>query len=116
MFTQERLGKFYTRQGPEYFRAQEVEKYLSKNSRKAILTWINEEGRVQSVFSRDQVSTDATSVLEKLLSSRLDSAGLSEEIRREIGRGFRIARGSVVKGKREDVWLSNAVRFILSQE
>lgn len=116
MFTQERLGKFYTRQGPEYFRAQEVEKYLSKNNRKAILTWINEEGRVQSVFSRDQVSTDATSALKKLLASRLESAGLSEEIRREIGRGFRIARGSAVTGKREDAWLSNAVRFILSQE
>ena len=117
LFSQERVPRFYTRQGPEYFRAQEVENYLSKNRKKAILTWINEEGRVQSVFSRYAKSMDASKALKYLLSTKLESAGLSDEIKRELRRGFSILAGSAfTREKKRESWLLASLESILTEE
>lgn len=116
LFAEERIPKFYSREGPEYFRRQEVESYLSKNERKALLTWIGDEGRIESVFSRDPKSMEASNALKLLLSKRLDSAGLSDDIRKEIARGFKIAKRNTISGNRKQPWLSSAIRFILSEE
>ncbi|MGI0090659.1 MAG: CCA tRNA nucleotidyltransferase, partial [Nitrososphaerales archaeon] len=44
LFADAKLGSLQMRQGPEYFRIEEVKKYFEKNRRKALLTWIGEDG------------------------------------------------------------------------
>lgn len=107
----ETIGVLHARKGPEYFRADEVRNYRAKNRRKAILTWIGEEGRVESVFQRK--FTVGSKVLHELLSKKLDSSGVSEEIRKEIARGFRITRGGAFK---ENDWLGSALRSLALEE
>ena len=80
-------------QGSRTFREEEVENYFSKNRKKALTTWIGEEGKVESTFRREFVN--ATDALKNMLSKRLDSAGLSDEIKREVSKGFRISLGSL---------------------
>src|SRR5208283_1908080 len=93
-----------TRKGPEYFRGEEVENYFEKNRKKAMMTWISEDGKVQSVFHREFV--DAEDAVKNLLSRSLDSAGLSDEIRREVSRGFRVSSGSSLIRRKD--WLGKA--------
>jgi len=107
-----RIGKIHSRCGPEYFRGEEVENYFAKNRKRALLTWIGDEGRVESVFPRQFV--DATDALKDLLSKRLHSAGVSDEIRREMARGFRISLGSSLSRKRD--WLGAAALSLVSEE
>lgn len=105
------IGNIHSRKGPEYFRAEEVKNYYKKNRQKAILSWIGEDGRVESVFQRK--FTDASKVLHELLSKNLDSSGVSEEIRREIANGFHIARGKAIE---RDDWLHVGLLSLLLEE
>lgn len=105
------IGYLHQRKGPEYFRSVEVKNYYRKNRKKALLTWIGEEGRVESVFQRQFIK--APNVLHELLSKKLLSSGVSEEIRKEIGRGFRITAGTAVK---KDGWLESAVNSLVVEE
>ncbi|MHB1868301.1 MAG: CCA tRNA nucleotidyltransferase [Nitrososphaerales archaeon] len=107
-----RIGKIHSRSGPEYFRGEEVENYFAKNSKKALLTWIGDEGRIESAFPRHLV--DATDALKDLLSKRLLAAGVSDEIKREMARGFRVYSGSSLSRKRN--WLGAAVLSLVSEE
>ena len=112
LFPEEKIGRMHARKGPEYFRGDEVRNYYEKNRRKAILTWIGEEGRVESVFPRD--ITNATDALKKLLSKQIDSTGVSEEIKREISKGFKVSSGKLLVRKRD--WLGNAIASLVSEE
>ncbi|MDG7001784.1 MAG: hypothetical protein JRN15_22030, partial [Nitrososphaerota archaeon] len=105
------IGDLHARKGPEYFRSDEVKNYNGKNRKKALLTWIGEEGRVESVFQRQ--FTEASKMLHDLLTKRLHSSGVSEEIRKEIGRGFRITAGNTVK---KYGWLGSALNSLDVEE
>jgi len=107
-----KIGKINSRSGPEYFRGEEVENYFAANRKRALLTWIGEEGRVESVFQRHFV--DATNALKDLLSRRLESAGISDHIKRELARGFRVSSGSSLVKKRN--WLGEALVSLVSEE
>jgi tRNA nucleotidyltransferase (CCA-adding enzyme) len=112
LFSELKIGSIHARKGPEYFRGEEVKNYVAKNRGKALATWIGEEGRVESVFFRDFVG--ATDALRNILTKRLDSAGVSDEIKTEIAKGFRISSGSSLS-KRKD-WLGSALASILVEE
>lgn len=107
-----KIGDFQTRKGPEYFRASEVRNYNMKNKNKARLTWIGEEGRLESIFQRRY--TEASAALNDLLSKKLGSSGISGETRKEIARGFRISRGTAIK--KNDDWLRSSVYSLVAEE
>ncbi|MDA4111621.1 MAG: CCA tRNA nucleotidyltransferase [Thaumarchaeota archaeon] len=115
LLADDKLGKLHSRKGPEYYRESEVSSYYSKNKARAILTWIGEDGRIESIFERD--STSAPKYLEKLLSrERLDSVGLSEEIKKEIRKNHRISVGlKILKSSRGD-WLDNEIIALVTDE
>ena len=116
LLTDEKLGRFYLRVGPEYFREDEVTKYYQKNRSKSFATWIGNEGRFESVFERDSQVMDARSALKSMLSKRnIDSIGLSEEIKIEIRRGHKIITGSVPKKKSME-WLANEAAELVSSD
>lgn len=112
LFSDLKIGSIYSRVGPEYFRREEIENYYSKNRKKALATWIGEEGKLESVFSRDFV--DAKNALGDMLANRPDTVGLSEEIKREIARGFRVASGTSISKNKD--WLGRALSSILVEE
>ena len=107
-----KIGSVFARKGPEYFREEEVENYFSKNRKKALMTWISEDGKVESTFRREFVN--ATDALKNMLSKRIDSAGLSDEIKREVSKGFRVSLGTLLV-KRKD-WLGRALLSLASEE
>ena len=113
------LEELSYRKGPEYFRGEEVQNYISKNSRRALLTWIDEEGRLSSVFKRRERGLDAVSMLKDMLSKeKIGSAGLSFEIRREIGsRKPSVTWGDELVRKHKDRnWLISELSALVSEE
>lgn len=112
LFTEEEIGSVHSRKGPEYFRGEEIRNYYEKNRRKTLLTWIAEGGRVESVFLRNIIN--ATDALKMLLSKELDSTGVSEEIRNEISKGFKVSSGKQLARKKD--WLGNAISSLVSEE
>jgi tRNA nucleotidyltransferase (CCA-adding enzyme) len=112
LLSEDRVGKVHGRKGPEYFRAEEIRNYYKKNRKKALLTWIGEDGRVESIFERHVVS--ATNAIELLLSRGLDSTGISDEVKNEISKGFKVMNGRVALKK--DDWLGRAVVSLVTEE
>ncbi|MDA4130226.1 MAG: CCA tRNA nucleotidyltransferase [Thaumarchaeota archaeon] len=114
------LGKVHTRKGPEYFRAQEVDSYLSKNKRRTLLTWIAEDGRLESIFERDAFSMEVQKSLRQLFSKKfLDSIGLSEEIKKEVRRNHKISDGwkTLKSSSKQNLdWLRREVIALVSEE
>lgn len=105
------IGSIQVRKGPEYFRGDDVNSYFAKNKRKALLTWIGEEGRMESVFYRKM--GEVSDVLRNILLKDLDSSGVSEEIKKEIASGVRIRYASLLKKKD---WVASAVNSLLVEE
>ncbi len=112
LVSEQKIGSIYARKGPEYFRGEEVENYFAKNRKKALVTWIGEEGKVESTFLREFV--DATDALKNMLSKGLDSAGLSDEIKREVSKGFRVSSGRSLVGRKD--WLGRALLSLVTEE
>ena len=117
LLADEKLGRLNVRQGPEYFREEEVTKYYEKNRSKALATWIDIEGRLESVFERDFQLMDATSALKSMLSkNNIDSLGLSEEIIEEIKSGHKITSGNNVPKNKAMEWLASEVADMISSD
>jgi tRNA nucleotidyltransferase (CCA-adding enzyme) len=112
LFSETKIGSIYARRGPEYFREEEVGNYLSKNRKRALATWIGEDGKIESVFHREFI--DTRDALKNMLSKKLDSAGLSEEVKREVSKKFRISSGSSLVGRKD--WLGRAVFSLVTEE
>jgi len=116
LLADDKLGRLFVREGPEYFREEEVKKYYDKNRSKALVTWIGSEGRLESVFERDSQLMNVTSALKSILSkSNIDSIGLSDEIKTEIGRSYKITKSKVPKSK-SMVWLAKEVAELVSSD
>ncbi len=119
LFSEKLLSGYYRRAGPEAFRAEEVRRFVARNKNRSLMTWVDEQGRVSALFARDPSSIDAKNAISELLSkNRIGSAGLSKEIRREIGHEFAIRDGAMtLKNKRgKQDWLKDGVLSILSEE
>jgi tRNA nucleotidyltransferase (CCA-adding enzyme) len=111
LFSDVKTEGLSTRQGPDYFRAEEVKKYFEKNRGKALLTWIGEEGKLKSAFERREILESATSALEWMLQKKnIDGTGVSSRIKKELLRKHRIIMATqVIKtGKNQD-WLTKGI-------
>jgi tRNA nucleotidyltransferase (CCA-adding enzyme) len=115
LMADEKLGQIYLREGPEYFREEEVTKYLEKNRSKALATWIGNDGRLESAFERDRQLMRAESALKSiLLKSNIDSIGLSEEIKNEIKTAHKIIKGNDLLKNSKMNWLTKEVVELIS--
>ena len=108
------------RVGPDVYRKDDLESFISKNRGKYLLSWIDSEGRAASLFERDRKLNDASLALKTILSSRkdLENLGLSKGIRAEIKRGFSVSDGLTlarVKGEGK-AWLKKGVISLVSSE
>lgn len=113
-----RISALHVRQGPEYFRSEEVERYFSKNEKKSLLTFIGEDGRLRSIRQRDKGSVEIRGALESLLTKKLDSLGISKEIRSEIKHGAKIKNGLAClnRYRNPNHWLVSELLSIVSDE
>jgi tRNA nucleotidyltransferase (CCA-adding enzyme) len=115
-----KISKFQVRKGPEVYRRKDSDQYLTKNRGRFKLSWIAEDGRINSIFERDANSTDAFLGLKDLLSNRKKAGtiGLSRAIQGEIGRGFALKSGSEVLVNRDkpNEWLRDGVSSIIQSE
>lgn len=111
------LGSYHLRFGPDIFRKEDLERYLSKNKKKYVLSWIDSEGKVCSLFRRDPASRDAFSTMRKILSSpkEVEKLGLSKSIRKEIKQGFSLTDGVLSKSKSK-IWLRRCINSLVSEE
>jgi tRNA nucleotidyltransferase (CCA-adding enzyme) len=113
LLADEKINSVHARKGPDYFRADEVKNYFEKNRKRALLTWIGDDGKLESTFLRQK--TRAREVLGDLLSKKnIDSTGISQEIKKEIARGFATSSGKAVAKERN--WLSRALISLVSEE
>jgi tRNA nucleotidyltransferase (CCA-adding enzyme) len=111
------LDEFNEREGPEYFRVDEVERFVEKNREKALLLWIasDDKGRIRSLFKRNSADRDALKTIRNILtdSRELDSLGLSKAIRQELRQGVTIETGDRLLWsvrKKPPPWIVNAVK------
>lgn len=120
LLLERRIGDYQLRFGPDVQRKDDLERYISKNRSKYLLSWIDKEGKIVSLFKRDLELTDAFSATRKLLSSGKDMEmlGLSKEIKSEIQRGFWISDGlSLVRKKGESKgWLKDCLDSLVRSE
>jgi tRNA nucleotidyltransferase (CCA-adding enzyme) len=114
-----KISKYQLRIGPDVFRSEDFAKYMEKNRKKANLSWLDSDGRVESIFERERDSNDIFKELKRVLSDqqKVDSIGFSRAIKDEI-RKFRIQSGAAVVrtwavGKS---WLQNDVISVTSKE
>ncbi len=96
LLREQRISNLRIRKGPEYFRAQEVRRYIEKNNKRSILSWIDEDGRVVSLSRKDGQTSNAETVLRKMLSdaNQIEKLGLSKAIKNEISKSFRLENGA----------------------
>jgi tRNA nucleotidyltransferase (CCA-adding enzyme) len=113
-----KISKYQARIGPDVFRGEDFAKYMEKNRTRARLSWIDSEGRVESVFQKEKDSDDIFMLSRKVLTDRdrLESLGLSRTIKDEI-KGFRIQSGASFVGSwgGKD-WLKRDVISLVSEE
>src|SRR5579884_4118857 len=126
-----KLERYQIRNGPEFFRIEGVDRCIEKNRRRSVLTWFDEvnDGRVCAILPRKM--TEAPQAIRTLLAEKklLESLGLSSEIKKEISRGFVIARGDKILGNKAGSsrrrkrkkdnklsWLESAVLSIVSSD
>lgn len=83
--------------GPEVFRKTESEKYITKNSKKNQLMWINEECKILSLQERSHY--DAKIFLQHLLKKNLSSSGIPNGLMADIKKGFKVLDGSQTVSK-----------------
>jgi tRNA nucleotidyltransferase (CCA-adding enzyme) len=113
-----KLEGLSVRQGPDYFRAEEVEKYFEKNRGKALLTWMGEDGKLKSVFERKEILESAASSLEWMLQKKnIDGTGVSSRIKKELLRKYRISMADQVMrtGKKRE-WLIKEILGLTSSD
>lgn len=117
LLKENRVGSILTRQGPDYFRVEEVQKYEEKNRSRALLTWVGNEGKLESIFERERKLTEAETALNFMLQKKnIEGVGLSARIRDEVLGGFQVSTAEATRKVNNEEWLANAVVELLSSD
>lgn len=111
------IERIVSRQGPDYFRAVEVEKYEEKNRSKALLTWVGNRGKLESIFEREGRLAGAETALNFMLQRKnIEELGLSPRIRDEVLKGFIVSSAQLTKRTKKEDWLGNAIVELISSD
>jgi tRNA nucleotidyltransferase (CCA-adding enzyme) len=114
-----RISKFNRRNGPDVYRGEDLAKFMEKNRRKAVVSWLDPEGRAISLFERDRNSIDIFEQLKRMIRSpkELHSIGLSKGIAEEA-RLAKIVRGDsfLARKKDEEQWIREGILSLVRTE
>ena len=122
LLRENRIANVQLKLGPEYFRSDEVKRYLEKNKRKSMINWFDANGRIISLTRRKDEESDARTVLKEFLSdqAQVEKIGLSKAIQSEIKNGFTMSTGTkLISGAKESPkrpWLVDAIKTLISSE
>lgn len=75
-------------EGPEFFSEDDSEKFITKNSKRSKMMWINNKGKILSLQERKY--NNAKLFLYDLLKSNLDKSGIPKGLKGDIKKGFKI--------------------------
>ena len=93
--------------GPEVFRKNDSEKFISKNLKKTQLIWVDENGKILSLHKRPQ--HDAKLFLQLLLKKNISTSGIPRGLVPDIKKGFKILNGKQTASKSIKVALSELI-------
>ena len=85
------LSRYTQKIGPKVLMKKETDNFLSQNQRESLISWINSEMRVKSLMRRRV--TNAKQFLKYLLTSKLDSIGITKGLIEDIRRSFHVHTG-----------------------
>lgn len=75
-------------EGPEFFSEADSESFITKNSKKSEMMWINNKGKILSLQKRKY--NNAKLFLQDLLKNNLDRSGVPKGLKNDIKKGFTI--------------------------
>jgi tRNA nucleotidyltransferase (CCA-adding enzyme) len=118
LLLERKIGRLQLRQGPEYFRSEEVEHYLAKNAKISLLSYFGDDGRLYSIKGRSDDSIDALVVLAELIKKKRDKLGISKEIQDEIKKGLKVETGTACFNRyhNPEHWLGGELLRLVSEE
>jgi len=90
------IGENELKTGPEFFSENDSLKFISKNSKKSKLMWINKKGKILSLHERKYVKADLFVI--DLLKKNLNS-GIPQGLKKDLKTGFSVVTGNKVKSK-----------------
>lgn len=93
--------------GPEVFRKNDSEKFISKNLKKTQLMWVDENGKILSLHKRPH--HDAKLFLQELLKKNISTSGIPSGLTPDIKKGFKILNGKQAVSKSIKVALSELI-------
>ena len=82
------IPKNRVHEGPEFFSESDSERFITKNSKKSEMLWINNKGKILSLQKRKQ--SNAKLFLQDLLKNNLDKSGVPKGLKADIKKGFKI--------------------------
>ncbi|MHB1908608.1 MAG: CCA tRNA nucleotidyltransferase [Nitrososphaerales archaeon] len=113
LLEESKISNLHTRSGPDVFRGEDFAKYVKKNRRRALLSFLSDEGKVVSIFERE--NNDVFLTLNRLLKDQvaIRSIGLSKVIQKEI-RSCKIESGKTALRLKKD-WLVRGIVELVTE-
>lgn len=93
LFESRNITKKQVREGPQVFRADDLDKFITKNLSKTELLWINKSTKVMSLETRE--FSDAKEFLNNLLTKKLSRSGIPRDLRDNVKKGFVVKVGNI---------------------
>ena len=86
-----KIPKNYSKNGPEFFREDDCNSFISKNFAKTELMWINEDKKIISLERRK--NDDVVKFMTDLLKNNLQT-GIPKGLQNDFKKGFRVSVGN----------------------
>ncbi len=86
-----KISDIYQKKGPEFFREDSTESFVSKNLKNAELVWIGDERKIISLEKRKHV--DAVKFMKEFLQKNLH-VGIPKGLQRDFKKGFKVSVGN----------------------
>lgn len=107
------LPRLEERVGPGVEILEGAKSFASKNRRAAELMWVGEDGRLRLLAKRR--FTSLGELLEEMLDSRVDTIGVSKEVREALKKNGRVLRGErLAREAGRKAWLKEGLARTLS--
>ena len=102
-----KIANTMIKNGPDVFRKNDSEKFISKNLKKTQLMWVDENGKILSLQKRPQ--HDVKLFLRLLLKKNISTSGIPSGLVSDIKKGFKILNGKQAASKSIKVALSELI-------
>lgn len=86
-----KISRIYAKKGPEFFREDSTQSFISKNLKNAELVWVGNDRKIISLGKRKHA--DAVSFMREFLKNNLQ-VGIPSGLQSDFKRGFTVSTGS----------------------